>query len=104
MAENERVSVNAEEALRVAGWIKEGKMGEYGNTGSVRFRRESGILVVTLEKQAKRNCAWKMLRPCSTPPHLPRCARPSAKRENETNIRRLGGKFPITPEQLSVVL
>ena len=47
MAANERVSVNAEEALRVAGWIKEGKIGEYGDTGSVRFRRESRILVVT---------------------------------------------------------
>ena len=32
--------------MRVAGWIKEGKMGDYGDTGSVRFRRESGILVV----------------------------------------------------------
>lgn len=90
MAENERVSVNAEEALRRR--LDQGKQnGEYGNTGSVRFRRESGILVVTLEKQARRNCAWKMLRPCSMPPHLPRCARPSAKRENETNIRRMGG-------------
>jgi hypothetical protein len=47
VAANERVSVNAEEALRVAGWIKEGKIGEYGDTGSVRFRRESRILVVT---------------------------------------------------------
>ena len=47
VAANERVSVNAEEALRVAGWIKEGKMGEYGDIGSVRFRRESRILVVT---------------------------------------------------------
>lgn len=48
------VAVNAEEALRVAGWIKEGKMGEYGNTGSVRFRRGSGILVVTFEKAGKK--------------------------------------------------
>jgi hypothetical protein len=47
VADNERVSVNAEEALRVAGWIKEGKMGDYGDTGAARFRRESGILVVT---------------------------------------------------------
>ena len=47
VAANERVSVNAEEALRVAGWIKEGKIGKYGDTGSVRFRRESRILVVT---------------------------------------------------------
>ena len=56
VAGNERVSVNAEEALRVAGWIKEGKTGEYGSTGSVRFRRESGILVVTFapEKAGKK--------------------------------------------------
>ena len=47
MAANERVSVNAEEALRVAGWIKEGKIGEYGDTGPVRFRLESRVLVVT---------------------------------------------------------
>ena len=47
VADNERVSVNAEEALRVAGWIKEGKMGDYGDTGSVRFRLESRILVIT---------------------------------------------------------
>ena len=33
VAENERVSVNAEQALRVASWIKEGKMGDYGDTG-----------------------------------------------------------------------
>ena len=46
-ADHERVSVDAEEALRVAGWIKEGKMGDYGDTDSVRFRRESGILVIT---------------------------------------------------------
>ena len=56
VAENERVSVNADEALRVAGWIKEGKMGGYGNTGSVSFRRESDILVVTFapEKTGKK--------------------------------------------------
>ena len=47
VAGNERVAVNAEEALRVAGWIKEGKTGEYGDTGLVRFRRDAGILVVT---------------------------------------------------------
>ena len=47
VAANERVSVNAEEALRVAGWIKEGKIGEYGDTGPVRFRLESRVLVVT---------------------------------------------------------
>ena len=47
VAANERVSVNAEEALRVAGWIKEEKMGDYGDTGSMRFRRESRILIVT---------------------------------------------------------
>jgi hypothetical protein len=47
VADNERISVNAEEALRVAAWIKEGKMGDYGNTGSMGFRREAGILVVT---------------------------------------------------------
>jgi hypothetical protein len=48
--------VNAEEALRVAGWIKEGKMGAYGGTGSVSFRRESDILVVTFapEKAGKK--------------------------------------------------
>ena len=33
--------------MRVAGWIKEGKMGDYGDIGSVRFRRESRILIVT---------------------------------------------------------
>jgi hypothetical protein len=56
VADTERVSVDAEEALRVAGWIKEGKLGHYGNTGSVRFRRESDILVVTLgpEKAGKK--------------------------------------------------
>ena len=56
VADSERVSVDAEEALRVAGWIKEGKLGHYGNTGSVRFRRESDILVVTLgpEKAGKK--------------------------------------------------
>ena len=56
VADHERVFVNAEEALRVAGWLKEGKMGDYGDTGSVRFRRESGILVVTFapEKAAKK--------------------------------------------------
>ena len=56
VAGNERVSVNAEEGLRVAGWIKEGKMGDYGNTGSVSFRRESDILVVTFapEKRGKK--------------------------------------------------
>jgi hypothetical protein len=56
VADNERVSVNAEEALRVAGWIKEGKMGDYGDTGAARFRRESGILVVTFapEKAGKK--------------------------------------------------
>jgi hypothetical protein len=56
VADKERVSVNAEEALRVAGWIKEGKMGDYGDTGSVRFHRESEILVVTFapEKTGKK--------------------------------------------------
>jgi hypothetical protein len=56
VADKERVSVNAEEALRVAGWIKEGKLGNYGNTGSVRFHRESAILVVTFapEKAGKK--------------------------------------------------
>jgi hypothetical protein len=56
VAGNERVSVNAEEALRVAGWIKEGKMGDYGGTGSVSFRRESDILVVAFapEKAGKK--------------------------------------------------
>ncbi len=55
VADNERISVDAEEALRVAGWIKEGKMGDYGDTDSVRFRRESGILVITFvpEKAGK---------------------------------------------------
>ena len=55
VADNERVAVDAEEALRVAAWIKEGKMGDYGDTGSVRFRRESDILVVTFapEKAAR---------------------------------------------------
>ena len=55
-ADRERVSVNAEEALRVAGWIKEGKMGDYGDTGSVRFHREPEILVVTFapEKHGKK--------------------------------------------------
>jgi hypothetical protein len=47
MAENERMSINAEEASRVAGWIKEGKMGDYGDTGSVCFRRESAFLSFT---------------------------------------------------------
>ena len=45
---SKRVSLGAEEALRVAAWIKEGKVGHYGDLGSVRFRRESGVLVVTL--------------------------------------------------------
>ena len=56
VADDERISINAEEALRVAAWIKEGKMGDYGNTGSVAFRREAGILVVTFapEKAGKR--------------------------------------------------
>ena len=56
VADNERISINAEEALRVAAWIKEGKMGDYGNTGSVAFRREADILVVTFapEKTGKR--------------------------------------------------
>lgn len=48
---NERVSVIAEEALRVAAWIKEGIMGQYGNTGSIGFRRESDALVVALFPQ-----------------------------------------------------
>jgi hypothetical protein len=48
VAGDERVSLPAEEALRIAGWIKEGKTGHYGDTGPVRVRRESGILVVTL--------------------------------------------------------
>ena len=47
-AGNKRVSLGAEEALRVAGWIKEGKVGRYGDIGSVRFRREPDALVVTL--------------------------------------------------------
>ena len=49
--------MNAEEALRIAGWIKEGKMGDYGDTGSARFRRESDILVVTFapEKAGKKD-------------------------------------------------
>jgi hypothetical protein len=47
-AGSKRVSLGAEEALRVAAWIKEGKVGHYGDLGSVRFRRESSVLVVTL--------------------------------------------------------
>ena len=56
VADDERISINAEEALRVAAWIKEGKMGDYGNIGSVAFRREADILVVTFapEKTGKR--------------------------------------------------
>jgi hypothetical protein len=45
---NDRFSVNAEEALRLAGWIKEGKTGSYGDTGPFRVRREANLLVVTL--------------------------------------------------------
>ena len=48
VAGNRRVSLGAEEALRVAAWIKERKVGRYGDLGSVRFRRESDALVVTL--------------------------------------------------------
>jgi hypothetical protein len=47
-AGSDRVSVNAEEAMRLAGWIKEGKTGPYGNTGSFQVRREANLLVVTL--------------------------------------------------------
>ena len=85
MAANERVSVNAEEALRIAGWIKEGKMGEYGNTGSVRFRRESRILLVTFapDQAGKKELRLERPRPCSSPPRWPRCARTSAKQGNE---------------------
>ena len=56
VADDERISINAEEALRVAAWIKEGKMGDYGNTGSVAFRRDAGVLVVTFapEKAGKK--------------------------------------------------
>ena len=55
VADDERISINAEEALRVAAWIKEGKMGDYGNTGSVAFRREAGILVVTFAPEKAGN-------------------------------------------------
>jgi hypothetical protein len=48
VAGSERVSVDAEEALRLAGWIKEGKTGRYGHTGSFHVRRETGLLVVAL--------------------------------------------------------
>jgi hypothetical protein len=48
VAGHRRVSLGAEEAIRVAAWIKERKMGRYGDLGSVRFRRESDALVVTL--------------------------------------------------------
>ena len=51
VADNQRISFSAEEALRVAAWIKEGKTGDYGDIGSVRFRRESEVLVVTLVPQ-----------------------------------------------------
>jgi hypothetical protein len=45
--------------LRVAGWIKEGKVGHYGDTGSARFRREGNTLVVVL---VSKNAAEKELR------------------------------------------
>jgi hypothetical protein len=52
-AGSKRVSLGVEEALRVAAWIKEGKAGQYGDLGSVRFRRESRALVVTLVPKKK---------------------------------------------------
>jgi hypothetical protein len=60
-AGGDRVSVNAEEALRLAGWIKEGKTGSYGNTGSFQVRREATLLVVTLPsgKEAKKEVRLK---------------------------------------------
>jgi hypothetical protein len=48
VAGSDRASLGAEEALRLAGWIKEGKTGSYGNTGSLQVRREAGLLIVTL--------------------------------------------------------
>jgi hypothetical protein len=56
VAEHESVSLDAEEALRVAAWIKEGKPASYGDTGSFRARREADLLVITLvsEKGAKK--------------------------------------------------
>ena len=61
-------------------------MGDYGDTGSVRFHREPEIFVVTFapEKHGKKEFAWERPRLCSLPPHSPRCARMSAKLGNET--------------------
>ena len=90
--------------MRVAGWIKEGKTGDYGDTDSVRFRRELGILVITFvpEKAGRKEVRLKDAEALQLAAALASVRRNAlAKWGNKTNIRGMGG---CSPRQLSIVL
>jgi hypothetical protein len=45
------INIDSEEALRVAGWIKEERTGKYTGSGSLELSREGDAFVVTLVQQ-----------------------------------------------------
>ena len=89
--------------MRVAGWIKEGKMGDYGDTDSVRFRRESGILVITFvpEKAGRKELRLEDVEALQLAAALASVRQNVSEVGNKTNIRGIGG---CSPWQLSIVL